>query len=304
MFLVKCFTAVALVVLFAASLVAGTLPAPEGPKAVELPEGVVATVNGEEISEKEWLDTLKRVAGSRVLDVIISHRVIEQAAAKEGIVLEEAQLTAELDKQIVAAGSLANLEAGLKQRGETIEGFKALLKTNTLLRRLAEKSVTVADEDVAKFFKEKYGPRADLQLIVVASKEKAELIVAQAKAGTDFGQLALDHSTEPNTARTHGHLPAPLSDGFFPKIVGKFSITAEIAARIFKMKAGEISEPIAGAQGEFCIFRLGKLTPAKDKSLEAEKEQLTKEYRAFRVQDRARAILGELMKSAVVAKGI
>ena len=121
-------------------------------KAVELPEGVVATVNGQTITEAEWVETIKRVAGRSVLEFMVRHMVVRQAAAKQGIELSENELQEIFDKKVVEAGGIPQLETYLTRTGETLVDFKERLHTETLLRRMSEKDLAVSDEELRVFF--------------------------------------------------------------------------------------------------------------------------------------------------------
>jgi len=290
-----------------AQAAAPTAPAPAAApeeKAVELPEGVVATVNGEPIGEEEWLRTLKRVAGRSVLQFMIRHRVVHQAARQQGIELSEAEVQELFDRKVVEAGGAANLRTYLARVGESLEDFKARLATETLLRRMAEKSVTVSEDELRKFYLEQYGRKAEVQAIVTDSEEKAKAAIARVKSGADFGQVASEVSTDQVTAENHGYIPVPVTEGVFPKPMGGIMMTESLAKEIFALEPGEISAPFPGAGDSWYVFKLARIEPARDVEFEEVKEDVRKFASEYKIQNRAAQILQQLIASAVIKIGI
>jgi foldase protein PrsA len=279
-------------------------PAAQEPSLEPLPQGVVAVVNGEPITEAEWLATLKRVAGRAVLDVIIRHKVVHQAAAQQGISVSDAELTAIFDKKVAEVGGMQQLQSQLQQIGETVEDFRARLRTETLLHRITEKRVTVSDDEVKKFFLERYGRKAEVQAIVVGTREAADVVLKQLKAGDDFAQLAAKASTDQTTAQNHGFIPVPVSEGFFPKPMGGILMTEAIAEEIFKLKEGQTTGVIPGASQDFYIFRLARLTPAQDVKFEDKKDEVRRDALEYKIQAQSGRILQELLTAAKIRTGI
>jgi foldase protein PrsA len=230
-------------------------------------------VNGEPVSEKEWADTCKRVAGSSILRVMVNHLVVRQAAQARGIVISDADAAAEFDKAVSRAGGLDNLLAGLSESGESAEDFKNRLRTNMLLNKLVEKDVTVTDDEVRRFFLERYGRKAEVQVIVGETLPDAESAYGQLQKGKDFPSLAAEASVDSLSAENHGYLPALVSDGFFPKPFGRVVVTESIANMLFGMKPGEVSKPIQG-EGGFYLFKVTRQDPASSISFDSVKDQV------------------------------
>ena len=279
-------------------------PASEGETAVQLPEGVAATVNGEPISEQEWIETLKRVAGRSVMEFIIRHKVVHQAAKKQGIELTEAELQEIFDRKIVEAGGVAQLQGYLSRIGESLTDFKGRLHTETLLRRMAAEGVSVSDEELGKYYLEQYGRSADVQAIVTDSAEKAAAALAQVKSGADFGQVAESVSIDPATAENHGYIPVPITEGVFPKPLGGIMMTQALAEELFALEPGEMTGVIAGAGDSFYLFKMGQMRPARDVKFEDVKDDVRKAAMEYKIQPRAAQILQQLLNSADIRVGI
>lgn len=273
-------------------------------KTVDLPPGVIATVNGEPISEKQWSDTVKRVAGRGVLQFMIRHAIVHQAAKREGIALSEAELQAIFDKKIVEVGGPVKLKGYLDKIGETMVDFKERLHTETLLRRMAEKGASVTDEEIKQFFLERYGRKAEVQVIVAESQEMAKSAMKRIAAGEDFGQVALEISTDRTTAGNHGYIPAPLTEGIFPKPFGSILVTRQTAEQIFALGPGGVTGPVPGQRSDFYIFKLARLQAAKDVKFETVKEEIRRIAMEYKVQMRAAQLLREMLSEAVIETGI
>ncbi len=277
-------------------------PAPEPPSEVTipLPPGAVASVNGEPISEKEWLETLRRMAGKGVLDVMIRRLVVKQEAARLGITVSDNELQAIFDKRIVEAGGISKLEEYLKPVGESLSDYRQRLYTETLLRRIAEKDVIITDDDLKKFYLEMYGRKAEVQAIVVQSEDVAKAALARLKAGEDFGQVAGEVSIDATTARNHGYIPVPITEGVWPKNYGNIVMTEAQAEQIFSLPAGGMTGIVPGAGGAFYIFRLVRLGGPSEEKFEDVKEKVRTSATEYKIQARGTQILQNLINSAVI----
>jgi peptidyl-prolyl cis-trans isomerase C len=70
--------------------------------------------------------------------------------------------------------------------------------------------------------------------ILVPTEEEAKAVLAEIKKGTDFAELAKQKSKDPGAAAEGGDL------GYF----GKSQMVPEFAEAAFKMKKGEVSDPV------------------------------------------------------------
>ena len=129
-----------------------------------------------------------------------------------------------------------------------------------------EAQVTVADADLrAQFDKEKgqltVPEKRHARHILITGKDdtaalkEAQDVLAQAKAGKDFGELAKQYSKDPGSARNGGDL------GW----ADKTSFVAPFADALFSMKPGEIRGPIKTQFG-YHIIRLDEIQAGKGKS--------------------------------------
>src|SRR5207237_9869619 len=88
-------------------------------------------------------------------------------------------------------------------------------------------------------------------------REQAQQVLAQAKAGKDFGDLAKQYSEDPGSAKNGGDL------GW----AERSSFVAPFADALFGMHVGEIKGPVKTQFG-YHIIRLDEIQPGKSKSFE------------------------------------
>ncbi len=99
---------------------------------------------------------------------------------------------------------------------------------------------------------------------VVAAEKKAKEIVARARKGEKFGELARDYSDDAETARSGGEMPA----------FKKGQLRKEIEEVVFKAKKGFVTDPIKMANG-FLILRVEDRYEAGQASLADVESEIT-----------------------------
>ena len=100
-------------------------------------------------------------------------------------------------------------------------------------------------------------------------------MLAQAKAGKDFGALAKEYSQDPGSARNGGDL------GW----ADRSSFVKPFADALFGMKVGEIAGPVKTQFG-YHIIKLGEIQAGKGKSFEEARAELEAQVRRDRATDR------------------
>ena len=108
-----------------------------------------------------------------------------------------------------------------------------------------------------------------------AALKEAQDVLAQAKAGKDFGALAKQYSKDPGSAGNGGEL------GW----ADKSTFVAPFTDALFSMQPGEIRGPIKTQFG-YHIIRLEEIQPAKGKSFEEARAQIESELKRNRATDR------------------
>jgi len=215
-------------------------PTPPSPTPTSPP---VAMVNGQSISMAEYQDRLAqfqealieqgldpqseegkaRLEGVRrqVLEEMINEVLIEQAAAREGIVIPEEELEAEVQQEIEIAGGKEKFEEWLRASNMTYDEHRELLRHQMLTAALMEKVTgpipTTAEQVHARH-------------ILVGTAEEAQEILARLQKGEDFALLAKRYSQDEFTKENGGDL------GFFPR--GGLIIAPELEEAAFSLPPG------------------------------------------------------------------
>ena len=204
---------------------------------------IVAVVNSEPITNNEVRARLLRIeqqmtqAGSalppreqlarRVLEQLIVERAQLQHARQIGVRADEV-LVDQAEQNIARQNRIdvAELRRRLVADGIAPERFRAELRDQILLQRLREREVdarvTVTEADIDQFIRERRdnpdGDDVELNLaqILIAVPEnasdeqlraleaRARDVLARARAGADFAQLARERSDAPGAARSGG----------------------------------------------------------------------------------------------------
>ena len=185
-------------------------------------------------------------------------------------------------------------EEGLDTTAEFRKDFK-VMKENFVVRKLYEevvvKSAGATDQELRDYFdKQKLGDeQVEARHILVMYKEgdgeekrkealaKAEKVLAEAKAGADFAELARKHSEGPD-ASNGGYL------GFFPR--GKMVKPFEDA--IFALKPGEVSGVVETRFG----FHIVKVENKRTRTF----EEMRDEIRAYVEQPKRQKMSRDFMK--------
>ena len=108
-----------------------------------------------------------------------------------------------------------------------------------------------------------------------AARKLAEQVLAEAKAGKDFGQLAKQYSKDPGSADKGGDLDFADAKSF----------PTPFADALFAMKEGDIAGPVKTDAG-YHIIKLVAIQPGKIKTLEEARPELEAELKRNRATDR------------------
>lgn len=253
--------------------------APAAPAAPALPD-VVAVVEGVEIKGPELEKTFTGFLASRqipadalppaerargyqmILDEMIKEKLIEKRSA--AVKVTDEQVTETFKKFTANLGPEEEVKKQIEASGQTLESVRENIRTSLRqdqwLEAEVDKAGGVSDKDAETFYKantEKFlSPpevRASHILVRVPPESKPEVVVEKQKAaqaiavrvkkGEDFAKLAKELSEDPSAKENSGDL------NFF----GKDQMVPEFSEAAFKMKTGEISEPVRSQFGYHVI---------------------------------------------------
>lgn len=292
----------------------------------------IATVNGVGVAKAEfdrsWPAFLKQkgipanhaeTSGkvdefrSELVDLLVDQELLYQAAQKGGHQATTEQVEAEVAKAQGQFPSPVEFEKALSGSGLDVKGYSAYLQRRITVLNMVQneiaKGVTVTEEEMTEFY------NANLKSFAVpeqvkarhilitleadadeaareAAKKKIEEVIAKAKAGEDFAELAVQYSQGPSAPRG-GDL------GTFPK--GKMVPPFEEAA--FSLKAGETSGPVLTRFG-YHVIKVEEKQEEKTVSQAEAAPQITEFLKEKNTAEATKALLDTLRQSAKIEKTV
>jgi len=178
------------------------------------------------------------------------------------------------------------LKAGFDKSPEVQKRLENLKKQVILQTFMESKSKTlVTDEQLRKLYAEKVAERKDedevhARHILVKDEADAKAIVKELKKGADFEQVAKDKSLDKGSGAQGGDL------GYFTKD----KMVPEFADAAFKLKPGEISQPVKTSFG-WHIIKVEDKRKVHVPTFEEMKDELQGELSNKVVQDYVEGLL-------------
>lgn len=252
-------------------------PNQAAPKTID----VVAVVNGQKLTRNKLGKECLSRFGEQVLENMVYKQLILNACQENKIVITEGDIENELARMAQRFRiTKEQYVQTMTKRLNTDVGkyYRDVVWPALALRRLAAPRIKVDPADIKKRMDAKFGPRVQVQMIVLEDQAKAQQILAAAKdPKNDFGKLAKDHSVDPATASIRGRMRPISLNAFEP----------EVENAVFKLQPGEVSDVVA-IKNQFLIFKCERLYAAA---------QLTNEQAAMQEKLVERELFDEKLTS-------
>jgi peptidyl-prolyl cis-trans isomerase C len=183
---------------------------------------------------------------------IAEQKLLVIAAEKAGYAVSDSELDSTLNQRYQRFGGIDKYKERLESSGIKFATMREDMRQGLMIRNYLEKDVAatenVSDEELQKYYDEKYtGDRtATVQHILLMTqgkseadkqevKKKAEGILAEAKSGKDFGELAQKYSEDPGSKDRgglyenfeRGQMVKPFEDASFNLPIGSISDLVE-----------------------------------------------------------------------------
>ncbi|WP_188456125.1 peptidylprolyl isomerase [Virgibacillus oceani] len=211
----------------------------------------VATIEGQEISYKDWMDKLREAHGQNQLEKMIDHEIVTQLAEKNNIEVSEKVIDRELSLLTGMQGPMSEEEAekkAKKWRKDVIYRYQ--------LASLLTMDTSVPEEEMRTYFNDyqnQYNFTASLKLshIIVPDFDTAEKVEKELDKGASFQLLAQEYSIDEDTKKDGGYL------GYFTN--NSQFLPTGYRETALEMKERSYSEPFKSDTGIAIIYLHAKL---------------------------------------------
>ncbi|MBN1260481.1 MAG: peptidylprolyl isomerase [Anaerolineae bacterium] len=183
-----------------------------------------------------------------VLETRVELLLITQAAAEQGVTVDDAEVQEAIDALITDIGR-EELENRLANEGLTLEAMQVELKREMIAARLLQQVVEAVPTQAE---------HVNARHIVVGTRDEAQRILNQIQAGADFAALAQAHSQDAYTREKGGDLD------YVPRGI---LTSPEVENAIFSLQPGQISDIVQSALG-YHIIQVVDRVPDRDISEE------------------------------------
>jgi parvulin-like peptidyl-prolyl isomerase len=193
--------------------------------------GVVATINGQPIAYQELAEECLLRFGEEVLEIEISHLLLQQALAKTNLTVTEQDLNAEIAHAAKLAGVVdAQGQADFDKWIEMATTEQDISKEQYMrdsvwpsaaLKKLTSGQIQVTNDDLQKGFEANYAERVRCRAIVLGNMRRAQEVWAKARENPSmdyFADLAEEYSIEPTSKSLRGEVPPIRRHGGQPQL--------------------------------------------------------------------------------------
>jgi parvulin-like peptidyl-prolyl isomerase len=264
--------------------------------------GVAALINGQPISVLQLSEECLLRHGREILDGEINRKILTQELTRKRHTVTQDDLNGEVARTaemygFVKSNGQADIEKWLahveKDEGAPVELYlRDAVWPAVALRKLVGNKVEVTDEDLKKGFESNYGPRVEVQAIVLGDHRQAQKVWDQARNQPTeqyFAQLAQHHSTEPVSRANGGKVPP----------IRRYGGQGAIEDEAFRLKPGELSGIVAMGD-RFIIMRcLGRTKPVGI-TLQEARAELTHNLQEQKLRMKMTEEMDQLKESAQI----
>jgi foldase protein PrsA len=225
----------------------------------------VATVGGEKITKDELYEQMVEQYGKQSLDALVSAKILELEAKKNGVKVEASEIDAEIAKFQEMYGGGEGLENALASNGLTMSYLRNNIESNIKIKKILEPTIEITDDEIATYFeanKASFGQEEQVNAshILVETEEIANEVKQRLDAGEEFAALAKEFSIDASNSQNGGSL------GNF----GKGAMVPAFEEAAFGAEVGDVVGPVETQFG-FHLIMVNDKIEAVPATLEANK---------------------------------
>lgn len=211
------------------------------------------------VSREELGEYLIARFGAERLEFMINRKIVEIECAKHKITASDAEVEERFQQDLRSFGKMAltskDFENNILRRfNKTLFEWKEdVIRPKIMMEKLVREQVRPTDQDVKDGFEARFGPKVQCRIIVL---QQDSIMVQKVwedvrKSRDEFLKVAAKQFV-PNLAQSVGEVP-PIHKHFGDK---------QMEAMAFRLREGEISEPLKLQDGTFVIMLCEKHLPA------------------------------------------
>jgi foldase protein PrsA len=260
-------------------------------------EEAVATVDEETITANDVYQLMLKQVGAQAVEQLITERLVDREASKANIEVTDADLNAEIDRIKANFPDDDTFNQQLMAAGYTLEALKAQLVSQVKLTKLVEPQVELTDADLQTYYdqnKASYETPEQVRAshILVETREEAEEILTKIKGGSDFAELAKEHSKDGSAAQ-----------GGDLNYFGKGQMVPAFEEAAFALEVGGVSDIVESQYGFHIIKLTDKKAPATA-TFEEKKEEIRETLFEQKVAERTQSYIEELRSAAKIQNSL
>lgn len=234
----------------------------------------------------------------RLLDNMINNLLIKQAAEDEGIKVTDDDVKKKIEELKAGFSTQEQFDQALSQAGMDVKALETQIRDQLVTEQLIatlNKDTKVSDKEIQEYYDKNKAQFAETAAVHAAhilfdktDKATAEKVLAEVKAGGDFGALAKKYSKDPASAANGGDLGWPTTP-----YVTEFQAAAD------KLKPGQISD-LVETQFGWHIIKVIEKREDRQKTLDEVKDQIKQIIVQQRNADAYQTFLDDLRAKAEI----
>lgn len=217
----------------------------------------LVSMKGGSITQEDYYNEIKKSTTSeQTLQNLVIYKVAENGYGDK---VTDKEVTAQYNATKKSMGS--SFDAALKQYGYTKSSLKKQIRQTLAFQEMVKAHIKVSDADLKSAWAS-YHPEVSAQIITASSKEDADAILKDIKAGGDFTKIAKEKSTDTSTKSDGGKVTFDSTST---------SVPTDVQTAAYKLKDGEVSDVVTVSTTDSSTYTtttsyyIVKMTKNKDK---------------------------------------